>query len=58
MPTATVDLSFRFLDRNNGRLSGRARSKEFAALTESAAEEIEAIWAEELVSHQTGSAAW
>lgn len=47
MPNATVDLLFRFLNQNGGRLSDRARSKEFAKLADSEAEEIEAIWAEE-----------
>jgi hypothetical protein len=34
MPGRTLDLLFRFLRQNNGRLSKRAREGEFAALTE------------------------
>lgn len=40
MPETAANLLFRFLDQNNGRLSKRAREKEFATLT---AEEVEAI---------------
>lgn len=44
MPERTVDLLFRFLHQNGGRLSGRAREKEFAALTEAEAERVEAVY--------------
>ncbi|MFN2329428.1 MAG: Fic family protein [Chromatocurvus sp.] len=40
MPDRLVDLLIRFLRQNNGRLSARARSREFSALT---ASEIQAI---------------
>lgn len=44
MPANTMDLLFRFLQQNGGRLSGRAREREFAALTDAEAERIEAIY--------------
>lgn len=44
MPDRTIDLLFRFLQRNEGRLSGRARTREFRALTGAEAEAIEAIY--------------
>jgi len=44
MPGGTVDLLFRFLGQNDGKLSGRAREKEFAALTDEEAEQIEEIY--------------
>ena len=44
MPTRTVDLLFRFLRQNNGQLSARARSKEFAALTDQEVEQVENIY--------------
>jgi Fic family protein len=40
MPDRTVALLIRFLDQNNGKLSNRARTKEFSALTK---EEIQLI---------------
>lgn len=46
MPDRVLDLLFRFLHQNGGRLSGRARAKEFAALTDAEADRIEAIYAE------------
>jgi hypothetical protein len=46
MPSATYDLLHRFLRQNDGTLSKRARTKEFAALTEEEVAEIEAIFAE------------
>ena len=46
MPDRTLDLLFRFLHQNGGRLSGRARAREFAALTQEEADRIEAIYAE------------
>jgi hypothetical protein len=46
MPDRTIDLLFRFLHQNDGRLSNRARSREFAQLADAEAERIEAIYAE------------
>jgi len=34
MPDRTADLLIRFLHQNGGKLSNRARSKEFSALTD------------------------
>ncbi len=44
MPRATVDLLFRFLHQNAGKLSKRAHEKEFAALTDEEAQRIEEIY--------------
>ncbi len=44
MPTRTVDVSFGFLQQNNGQLSARARGKEFAALTDHEVERVENIY--------------
>lgn len=46
MPERTVDLLFRFLQQNEGRLSKRAQSNEFKALTKAEAVRIEDIFAE------------
>jgi len=46
MPNRTIDLLFRFLHQNEGRLSNRARQREFSALSDDEAERIEAIYAE------------
>ncbi|MBU0801522.1 MAG: Fic family protein, partial [Alphaproteobacteria bacterium] len=46
MPASTVDLLFNFLKQNGGKLSQRAREKEFSALTEKEIEYIEATYAE------------
>ena len=46
MPERTVDLLFRFLHQNGGTLSGRARDKEFAALTDGEAAAAEAAYRE------------
>ncbi|MFG1266262.1 Fic family protein [Xanthobacter aminoxidans] len=46
MPDRLLDLLFRFLRQNGGRLSKRARDREFAALTDDEAARIEAIFAE------------
>ncbi|MGH7026960.1 Fic family protein [Brevundimonas sp.] len=46
MPESTVDLLFRFLQQNEGRLSARARAREFAAFTDDEAERAAAIYAE------------
>lgn len=45
LPQATTALLFRFLRQNNGRLSGRAKSKEFSKLTKDEAEKVEALYA-------------
>jgi len=47
MPDATIDLLFRFLHQNEGRLSNRARAREFEALSDEEAKRIEAIYSEE-----------
>ncbi len=41
MPDKLVDLLIRFLDQNGGKLSKRAREKEFSQLTETEVEAIE-----------------
>ncbi len=41
MPDSTVALLIRFLDQNNGKLSNRARTREFSALDEDEVELIE-----------------
>jgi hypothetical protein len=46
MPDSTVDLLFRFLRRNDGTLSRRAREREFAGLTKDEVARIESIYAE------------
>lgn len=50
MPHRLLDLLFRFLSQNGGKLSKRAREKEFAALTEEEAARIEFIYCELLHS--------
>lgn len=50
MPTATIDLLFRFLRQNDGRLSARAREREFRALTDDEIGRVGAIYEEELGS--------
>jgi hypothetical protein len=45
MPDNTVDLLFRFLQQNEGRLSRRGREGEFAQLTDGEAEAAEAAYA-------------
>jgi hypothetical protein len=47
MPDRTIDLLFRFLRQNNGRISGRAREKEFSALTDTEVTKLEAAYIEE-----------
>lgn len=44
MPDQTIDLLFRMLRQNNGRLSRRAREREFAELTNAEARQIEEIY--------------
>jgi len=46
MPERAIDLLFRFLHQNDGRLSQRAREREFAELREGEAERVEAIYRE------------
>ena len=46
MPDRTVDLLFRMLHQNRGRLSKRARDKEFARLTPWDSNKIEEAYAE------------
>ena len=46
MPDQTVDLIFRFLQQNGGRLSKRARENEFKALTDAETKRIETNYAE------------
>jgi len=41
MPDNTVDLLIKFLEQNNGKLSNRAREKEFSLLTDIEVEKIE-----------------
>jgi len=44
MPERTIDLLFRILHQNDGRLSQRAREREFAGLNDDEALQIEAIY--------------
>lgn len=46
MPEHTIDLLFRFLQQNGGRLSQRAREREFSALTGEETEGVEVIYRE------------
>ena len=46
MPDSVIDLLFRFLHQNEGRLSKRARGQEFDALTDAEAEQIERMYQE------------
>jgi hypothetical protein len=46
MPERLVDLLFRFLNQNDGRLSQRARAREFGELTDEEAGRVEAIYGE------------
>ena len=46
MPDRLADLLFRFLRQNGGRLSKRARAREFAALADHEVVEIERLYAE------------
>src|SRR3546814_13982806 len=46
MPDSTIDLLFRFLHQNGGRLSNRAREREFDALTDAEVENVERIYKE------------
>jgi hypothetical protein len=46
MPDTTIDLLFRFLQQGEGRLSKRAREREFAALTDAEARDLEESYRE------------
>jgi hypothetical protein len=46
MPERTLDLLFRFLHQNGGKLSRRARENEFEALTEAEADRVERLYKE------------
>jgi len=46
MPDKTIALLIRFLAQNNGKLSQRAKEKEFAAITEKEVEQIEEVYKE------------
>jgi hypothetical protein len=50
MPASTIDLLFNFLKQNEGRLSKRAREKEFSALNARETAQIEKIYAEVFAS--------
>ena len=52
MPKKTVDLLWRFLDQNNGKLSTRARAKEFSPLTDDEVSSVENAFAEVRASRQ------
>src|SRR3546814_10630192 len=43
MPTGQVELLLKFLEQNEGRLSQRARSREFEALNPAEVERVEAV---------------
>ena len=45
MPERLIDLLFRFLSQNDGRLSQRARTQEFSELTDEEAQRVEATYA-------------
>ena len=46
MPATTIDLLHRFLRQGRGRLSNRATSKEFVALTDDEVHQIERLYSE------------
>lgn len=46
MPDRVINLLFKFLEQNNGKLSERARSKEFAALSDVEAEAVEKLYSD------------
>lgn len=48
MPARMLDLLHRFLRQNDGRLSKRARTDEFAALSPEETERIEALYAQSI----------
>ena len=55
MPNATFDLMMGFLRRNKGRFSRRARTKEFAKLTDEEAASIEGIYQDLLLPLDTAA---
>ena len=46
MPTKKLDLLWRFLQQNDGRLSARAREKEFAPFTDAEVQQVEQMFSE------------
>lgn len=44
MPDSLISMLVRFLEQNNGKLSKRAKEKEFSALTDDEVQEIESIY--------------
>jgi Fic family protein len=54
MPARTVQLLHRFLEQNGGRLSKRARSDEFAALTDDDVTRIEQLYSEHFMERNAG----
>lgn len=48
MPNRTMDLLYRFLSQNDGKLSNRARTREFSELTNREVERIEALYVDTL----------
>ena len=48
MPTDKTDLLFRFVHQKGGRLSQRARTREFARLPDEEVEQVESIYSDEL----------
>jgi hypothetical protein len=53
MPERLIDLLFRFLSQNGGRLSQRARAQEFSELTDEEARRVEAIYSQSFETEQT-----
>jgi Fic/DOC family len=53
MPERLIDLLFRFLSQNDGRLSRRARAEEFSALTDQETRRVEAIYSQSFETEQT-----
>ncbi len=51
MPERTIDLLFRFLNQNDGKLSNRAKEREFAALNIDEMAQVEAIYADTFLSN-------
>src|SRR6202035_3660629 len=54
MPERLIDLLFRFLSQNAGRLSQRARTQEFETLDDQEAQRVEAIYASAFMSARAG----
>jgi hypothetical protein len=52
MPARTVDLLHRFLRQNDGRLSNRARTGEFAQLTDAEVARFEQLYQECFIEHE------